>query len=441
MKILFLSGWGGVTPLAMHCQDYGHKVKLFVRKEDEKDPGDVGDGFVQKVPDYKAHIDWADLVICDDTHFGKINDSIRAKGIPVIGGTTMTDALEEDRGAGQRLFKASGMDMLNSQEFKSIDDAIAYVQENPCPYVIKVSGTAQNNKMTTYVGQMEDGADIIPVLEHMNKRMGKGLTGVEIQEKTEGIEVGVSAFFNGKKFIGPCQVNFEHKRLMSWHTQQGIGPQTGEMGTSAYWLPRDIALFQKVIQPMEGVLRSMKYTGDFDINCIVSKGKIYPLEMTNRFGWPTLPLQLETLKENDLGEFFMALATGQDFDLQPTYPVSLCVVIGIPPLPYTSAELHEQYSQDLPILFEGGKPPEGVYPGECKMEDGQWVVASTGGSAAVAAAGGYSIEECAELAYDIAEKVIIPNRMIRDDIGRTTPKAYKSLETAGFLSVKEESVK
>jgi len=435
MKILFLSGWGSAVPLAMHCEESGHEVKFFIEDKDSKD---VGLGFIPHVDDYKPHISWADLVISDDTHLGKVNDSIREKGIPVIGGTKMTDALEEDRGLGQKLFKACGLDMLESKEFKTMEEAIAYVQDHPKPYVVKVSGTAQNDKTSTYVGQMEDGSDIVPVLEHMQDKMEKGVSGVEIQEKVEGIEVGVSGFFNGNKFIGPCQINFEHKKLMSWSSQQGIGPQTGEMGTTAYWMDRSVPLFQKVLQPFEKPLKEMGYHGDFDINCIVCEDKIYPLEMTNRFGWPTLPLQIETLKENDLGEFFMALASGKDFDLEVTYSVSLCVVVGVPPLPYMNDEIFDKYSKDMPVMFREGSNPEGLYPGECKQDKEGWRVAGTSGCLAVAAAGGHSIEECRDQTYAIADQVIVPNKMVRDDIGRTTEEEYAKLEELGFLGVQEK---
>jgi phosphoribosylamine---glycine ligase len=434
MKILFLSGWGSAVPLAQHCDEFGHDVKFWIEDKDSKD---VGDGFVPKVDDYKGSVEWADLVITDDTHLGKVNDTIREKGIPVVGGTKMTDALEEDRGMGQKLFKAAGLDILESKEFKTIEEAISYVQDNPKPYVVKVSGVAQNDKTSTYVGQMEDGSDIVPVLEHMAEKLEKGVAGVEIQEKVEGIEVGVSGFFNGEKFIGPCQINFEHKKLMSWKSQQGIGPQTGEMGTTAYWMDQSVPLFQKVLQPMAGPLKGMGYHGDFDINCIVSRGTIYPLEMTNRFGWPTLPLQIETMKENDLGEFFMALATGKDFDLQTTYPISACVVIGVPPLPYMNDEIYEKYSKDMPVLFHEAEP-QSLYPGECKKVGDQWRVAGSSGCLAVAAAGGHSIKECTKEAYEIAEQVVVPNKMVRDDIGESTPGEYGKLEGLGLLSVREE---
>lgn len=436
MKILFLSWWGAAIPLAIHCQENGHKVKFFI---DDKDSKEVGNGFVPKVDDYEKHIDWCDYVITDSTHLGKVNDEIRKKGKPVLGGSKMTDALEEDRGLGQRLFKSAGMDVLESKEFKTIEEAISYVQENPAQYVVKVSGAAQDDKSTTYVGQLEDGSDIVPVLENMGKKIIKKLEGVEIQECVQGIEVAITGFFNGHKFVGPCFVNFEHKKVMPWDTQSGIGPNTGEMGCSAFWMDQEIGLFKKVLAPMVKPLEDMGYYGAFDINCIVSDGKIYPLEMTNRFGWPTLPLQIETLKDNDLGEFFYALASGEDFELTTRYPVSLYVMVGVPPLPYINKELFAKYSEGMPIFLKNG-PQEGIYPGEVKLEDDQWIVAGNEGCSVICAAGGYSIEECQKLAYELADTVIVPNKMVRDDIGRTTQKAIEELEELGLISGVPEEV-
>ena len=429
MKVGFISQWGLGLTLAMAIQDEGHDVKMWIKDTTSQD---VGDGFIEKIDDYKKMIGWADYFVSDDTGFGKINGDLRKRGIPIVGGSELSDEAEIDRGSGQKMFKAVGLDILDSKEFKSIEEAISYVQDDPRPYVVKVSGTAQNDKTSTYVGQMEDGSDLISVLEHMAEKMEKGVKSVEIQEKIDGIEVGVGGLFNGEKFVGPCEVDWEHKKLMSWKTQQGIGPNTGEMGTVSIWADQSIPLFQKIIVPMIRPLKAMGFHGFFNINCIVKDDKIYPLEQTNRFGWPTLPMEIETLKENDLGEFFMALASGKDFDLQTSYPVSLCVVIGVPPLPYMNDEIFEKYSKDMPVLFKDGVP-EGLYPGECKKDGDQWMVGGSSGCLAVAAAGGHSIEECREQAYEIADQVIVPNKMVRDDIGRTTEEAYEELQEMGLL--------
>lgn len=431
MKILFLSYWGSAVPLAMHCQDSGHEVRFYIEDEESQE---VGDGFVPKIDDYKESESWCDYVITDDSSFGKVNDALRKKGIPVIGGSVMTDALEEDRHLGQELFKSVGLKVPESNAFKATEEAIAYVQENPKKYVIKLSGSAQNDKTTTYVGQAEDGSDIPPVLEHFAKKFSKGLESVEIQEMVEGMEVAVSAFFNGERFIGPCQLNFEHKKLMPGVSAAGWGPNTGEMGTTALWCEQTAKIFQVLIAPFEKPLKEMGYHGDFDVNAILDEsGDLHPLEMTNRFGWPALSMQIETLKENDLGELFYALASGQDYDIQTTAPLSLCLVIGVPPLPYMNKEILDKYSKDMPVVFRDGSAREGMYPGECKLVDDVWTVAGTAGCLAVVAAGGYSISECQKIAYDLADQIIVPNKMVRIDIGDQTAVSILKLKKLGFL--------
>ena len=435
MKIGFISQWGLGLTLAMQMQEYGHNVKFFI---DDKNSQDVGDGFIKKAENWKQLMEWCDYVIADDTHLTKLTDPFREKGIPVIGGTKMTDMMEDDRGAGQKMFKAAGLDILESQEFKSIEEAISYVQDNPGPYVVKVSGKAQNDKTSTYVGQMDDGSDILSVLEHMSEKMDEGVSAVEVQEKVDGLEVAIGGIFNGEKFVGPCEIDWEHKKLMSWDTQQGMGPNTGEMGTVSVWSGQDVPLFKKIVLPMVRPLKAMGFHGFFNINCIVSDGKIYPLEETNRFGWPTLPMQVETMKENDLGQLFFDAASGKDCDFEVTHPWSVCVVIGVPPLPYMNDEIFEKYSKDMPVLFKEGMAPEGLYPGEAKQDEDGWKVAGTSGCLAVAAAGGHSIKECQKAAYAIAEKVIAPSKMVRDDIGRTTSDAYEELQDMGLIRSKEE---
>ena len=437
MKIAYISQWGLGLTLACQMQDYGHDVRFYV---DDKDSQDVGDGFITKEKDWKSLVGWCDYVIADDTHLTKFTDAFREKKIPVIGGTKMTDVMEDDRGAGQKMFKAAGLNILESQEFKSIEEAIEYVRDNPKPYVIKVSGKAQNDKTSTYVGEMEDGSDIVPILEHMSKKMEKGVSSVEIQEKVDGLEVGVGGIFNGEKFVGPIEIDWEHKKLMSWHTQSGMGPNTGEMGTVSVWAEQDTPLFQKIIVPMIKPLKAMGFHGFFNINCIIADGKIYPLEETNRFGWPTLPMEIETMKENDLGQFFFDVASGKDCTFEVTYPWSVCVVVGVPPLPYMNDEIFEKYSKDMPVMFRDGLAPEGIYPGEAKIEDDQWRVAGSSGCLAVAAAGGHSIEECQEAAYDIADQVIAPSKMIRDDIGRTVQESYDKLQEMGLMGAEEEDL-
>ena len=65
------------------------------------------------------------------------------------------------------------------------------------------------------------------------------------------MEVAVGAFFNGKEFIYPLNVNFEHKKLFPGN----IGPSTGEMGTAMFWSGPN-KLFNSTLKKMEAKLAS-----------------------------------------------------------------------------------------------------------------------------------------------------------------------------------------
>ena len=105
------------------------------------------------------------------------------------------------------------------------------MKANPDRYVLKPSGKAQNEKELLFIGQEADGKDVVQVLEHYKANWSKKIKEFLIQKYAEGVEIAVGAFFNGKDFVLPICVNFEHKRLFP----NELGPSTGEMGTSMYW--------------------------------------------------------------------------------------------------------------------------------------------------------------------------------------------------------------
>ena len=108
----------------------------------------------------------------------------------------------------------------------------------------------------------------------------------QLQRRVTGVEVAVGAFFNGKQFVYPVNINFEHKKLFPG----SLGPPTGEMGTSMFWSPPN-QLFNQTLLKMESKLAEEGYVGYIDVNCIVNGNGIYPLEFTSRFGYPTISIQ------------------------------------------------------------------------------------------------------------------------------------------------------
>ena len=81
-KFLFVSGQALVHDLALQVQSEGHAARYAILAKSEKE---VADGFVEKVDDWEAHVDWADVIVFDDNEFGGISEKLRAAGKAVIG--------------------------------------------------------------------------------------------------------------------------------------------------------------------------------------------------------------------------------------------------------------------------------------------------------------------------------------------------------------------
>ena len=108
-KILVISRVGCVGDLCRQLLSEGNHVRYFIESKGDKD---VSDGFVEKVEDWRSHRSWADLVIFDDSDFGKEAEALRREGKPVIGGSLYSDRLEDDRDFGQDELKAAGLTFL-----------------------------------------------------------------------------------------------------------------------------------------------------------------------------------------------------------------------------------------------------------------------------------------------------------------------------------------
>lgn len=272
MKFLFVTNESLSADLAWQLKKEGHDVKMYCHDQGEKD---VGLGFFEKVEEWEPLKDWADVVIFDDIGFGSKSEALRKEGKFVVGGSAYADKLELDRELGQSELNLVGVDVLPSWNFTSFDEAINFVKANPDRYVLKPSGKAQNEKELLFIGQEADGKDVLQVLEHYKANWSKKIKEFQIQKFAEGVEIAVGAFFNGKDFVMPVCVNFEHKRLFPHE----LGPSTGEMGTMIYYT-RDSPVFERTLLKMKDKLATSGYVGYIDINCIANVKGIWPLEFT-----------------------------------------------------------------------------------------------------------------------------------------------------------------
>ncbi len=406
-KFLFISFESLSGDLAWQIKKEGHEVRVFIEKNADKD---VYDGILEKVDDWKRHVEWADVIVFDDIGFGDSAESLRAAGKLVVGGSKYTDKLEEDREFGQNEMQKAGMSVLSHWDFVDFDSAISFIRSNPGRYVFKPSGnTPSDQKGILFLGQEEDGKDLVEILEQNKKVWARKIKKFQLQKMAEGVEVAVGAFFNGEDFVYPVNVNFEHKKLFPGD----IGPYTGEMGTLMYWSPGN-EIFRNTLMKIKPELAKSGYIGYIDINCIANAKGIYPLEFTSRFGYPTISIQAEGIS-SELGDFFYRLAKKEKPDLKIKKGFQIGVVIVIPPFPYEDNREAAIY-QDLSVLFRK-KNFDGVHLGDVKMVNDIWAVAGDSGYVLVITGSGITVEEARKQVYSRVNNIILQNMYYRTDIG------------------------
>lgn len=423
LKFLFVSLDALIGDLAWAIKKEGHDVKYFIEEKDQKD---VCDGWVEKVDNWKEHTDWADIVVFDDVGFGGEAERLRKNGKAVVGGTLYSDNLELDREFGQTEMKSVGISIIPQWNFTSFDEAVEFIRKNPDRYVIKPSGLAQNEKELLFVGQEEDGIDILEMLERYKKNWSKQIKAFQIQKYISGVEVAVGAFFNGKEFVGPINVNFEHKKMFSGD----LGPSTGEMGTAMLFTHRS-PIFEETLLKMKERLAVDGYVGYVDINCIVNSRGIYPLEFTPRFGYPHISIAMEGVL-SEWGTFLSGLARGETPELRTKRAFEVGVVVAVPPFPFHDPDAFKKYSEDASIIFK--KPNlEGIHPGDVKFVENDWRLAGNSGYALIVTGSGTTMEEARKAAYNRIRNIIIPNMFYRTDIGERWKEDSDRLTTWGYM--------
>jgi phosphoribosylamine---glycine ligase len=423
-KFLFVSIDALISDIAWQVSKEGSESRYFIANESERS---IADGFVDKVDDWESHVEWADVIVFDDVlGQGAKAKALRDAGHRVIGGTPYTDRLEDDRSFGQDELKRHGVSIIPFQEFTDFDNAIEYVTTHPAAYVIKPSGEAQNIKRLLFVGQEDDGRDVVHVLESYKAAYADTVKVFQLQRRVRGVEVAVGAFFNGTDFMMPINVNFEHKPLFPGN----IGPATGEMGTCMYWSGPN-KIFTATLAKLRDRLAEEHYVGYIDVNCIVNGQGIYPLEFTARFGYPTISIQADGLSI-PLGELLFGMADGSMSQFKTKRGFQIGVRIVVPPFPYNDPKTFEVNSKDRIIIFR--KPNyDGIHIEDVKLVNGEWLITGNSGVVLIVTGFGSSVKQAQSQAYQRVRNIMIPNMYYRTDIGDRWFEDHDKLHTWGYL--------
>ena len=164
MRFLGVTETCDLAALYLRLQAAGHEVRVAI--EEEKARGTLA-GLVAHSPDWRRELDWvraagAEGIILFEAvsdGLGALQDSLRADGFNVVGGSAFGDRLENDRAFAQQRLADLGLAVAGTWEFSSVAHADAFIAARPGRYVLKFSGPGFASS-DNHVGTRPDGADI-----------------------------------------------------------------------------------------------------------------------------------------------------------------------------------------------------------------------------------------------------------------------------------------
>ncbi len=419
MNILWLSPLTDGYDIALRMKYEGNKVKVWTR---DKKNYEIYEGMLDRVDNFYNWIKWADFIVVDGVKMGKVVEYLRRKGKVVYGNSSFTDRLELERQFEAKIYDELGINTPNTYFFNNTDEAIKFVKKYPGRYVIKPNDT---EVFLTYVGENNEGIDVIDRLEHSKEKYKKGLI---IQDYIDGIEVAIGGFFNGNEFVFPININFEHKKLLN----KNLGPQTGETGTLLYFENDKIKLFRETLEKMEVILKKYNERVMIDLNCIVTPEKVYVLEFTGRMGYPIVFILAEGTEEK-LSDLYYGVANGSLNKFRATDNYCIGVVGYTPPFPFENEKLYKEYYYEMKIKGLNKENIRNIHLMEVKIKNGNFLTAGSSGYIFVGTAKGRTVEEAQKNIYKIMDEIYIEDLGYRTDIGERCKKEIPLLKEMGWL--------
>ena len=386
-------------------------------------PGNAGIAQVATcVPDVKAtdvpaivklakdeQVDFVCVTPDDPLALGCV-DALEAAGIPAFGPSAYAAQMESSKIFSKNLMKKYGIPTAASETFDDMDAALAYLNTQEAPIVVKADGLALGKGVI--VAQTIDEAKEAVAEMMQGGRFGKSGARVLIEECMFGREVTVLCFCDGKTIV-PMRASQDHKRVFD----NDQGPNTGGMGAFAPspLYTEEIAerTMKEILLPTLHAMNAEGFTfkGVLYVGLMLTDKGPRVVEYNARFGDPETQTVLPLLK-TDLMEIMMAVRnqTLADMDIRWKDQAAACIVLasGGYPGKYESGKL-------ITGLEDAEKMGATVYHAGTKLTEAGYVTA--GGRVLGVTALGGSLKAAVDSAYAAARKIHFDDAHMRSDIG------------------------
>ena len=337
-------------------------------------------------------------------------DALEAAGIPAFGPSAYAAQMESSKIFSKNLMKKYGIPTAASETFDDMDAALAYLNTQEAPIVVKADGLALGKGVI--VAQTIDEAKEAVVEMMQGGRFGKSGARVLIEECMFGREVTVLCFCDGKTIV-PMRASQDHKRVFD----NDQGPNTGGMGAFAPspLYTEEIAerTMKEILLPTLHAMNAEGFTfkGVLYVGLMLTDKGPRVVEYNARLGDPETQAVLPLL-ESDLMEIMMAVRnqTLDRMDIRWKDQAAACIVLasGGYPGKYESGKL-------ITGLEDAEKMGATVYHAGTKLTEAGYVTA--GGRVLGVTALGGSLKAAVDSAYAAARKIHFDGAHMRSDIG------------------------
>ncbi len=383
-------------------------------------PGNGGIGEIAQCVDVKATdipgmVAWAAehkidfvMVAPDDPLAMGMVDALEAAGIRAFGPRKNAAIIEGSKAFSKELMKKYGIPTADYAVFTDKEQALAYVEKQGAPIVVKCDGLALGKGVV--VAQTLDEAREAVVNMMENKAFGEAGAKVVIEECMTGPEVTVLAFTDGKTIV-PMPSSQDHKRAYDGDQ----GPNTGGMGAISpcpnYTPELAKTCMDTIFLPTVKALNAegRMFQGVIYFGMMLTPKGPKVVEYNARFGDPECQAVLSLL-ETDLMDILEACVDGtlDQVDVKFKDAASCCLVLA---------------SGGYPVAYEKGKEITGldqvkdavVFHAGTKKQDGKFL--TNGGRVLGVTAVAPTLREAVAKAYAAAGPVSFEKMHFRKDIG------------------------
>jgi len=418
MKVLVIGSGGREHALAWKAAQSPEVEQVFVA------PGNAGTAHEAKVENVAIGVEEIDALLTfardkgiDLTIVGPeaplvigVVDAFREAGLRIFGPSQAAAELEGSKAFTKDFLARHKIPTADYQNFTEVEPAIAYIQAQGAPIVIKADGLAAGKGVIVAMSKDEAIAAVQDMLS--GNAFGEAGSRVVIEEFLDGEEASFICMVDGEHIL-PMATSQDHKRAGDGDT----GPNTGGMGaySPAPVVTPDIhdRILREVIEPtVQGMAAEGRpYTGFLYAGLmIMADGTPKVIEYNVRFGDPeTQPIMMRL--KSDLVALCEA-AIDQRLDQvsaewDPRASIGVVLAAGGYPGDYVKG--------DVITGIPAETPDRKVFHAGTAERDGELV--TSGGRVLCVVALGDKVSEAQARAYEWVERIEWKGVYYRRDIG------------------------